>query len=426
MTAVNAPTGTRPVDPSAGAAQPGPAPTRSTGLRAVWRSWRGPLLAAVVVVLAAVAGLALAGPTGGEPLDPRDAGPTGARALARVLGDHGVDVRIRDRFDDVSRDLSAGAATVLVARPEQLAPSRADDLRRAVERSASHLVLVGAQSDLLDRLGIPVDVLAPAEVDVRDAECDDLTPRRAGSALTGGPAYQPAQDGGAGTRARPGNADQPVDQQTACYPADDGAGYLALQHPGGRTTTLLGAGAPLSNDRLADAGDAALAVGLLGRTPRLVWWTPSVTDGGTSPVRVSALDLVPDGVRFAAVQLLVVLAVVVAWRGRRMGRLVTEPLPVVVRAVETTRGRARLYRRARARGRAARVLRAATTRRIALRCGLPRTADPGDVAALVASRTGRATADVQALLAGPEPADDAALVALARQLDALETEVRSP
>ena len=72
------------------------------------------------------------------------------------------------------------------------------------------------------------------------------------------------------------------------------------------------------------------------------------------------------------------------------------------------------------------MLRAATTRRIALRCGLPRTADPGEVATLVASRTGRADADVHALLAGPEPADDAALVALARQLDVLETEVRSP
>ena len=119
------------------------------------------------------------------------------------------------------------------------------------------------------------------------------------------------------------------------------------------------------------------------------------------------------------------LAVVVLWRGRRLGRLVAEPLPVVVRAVETTRGRARLYRRARARGRAARVLRAAAVRRLALRCGLPRTADPGEVAAVVAERTRRAAAEVLALLAGAEPADDPSLVRLARDIDALETEVRS-
>ena len=35
------------------------------------------------------------------------------------------------------------------------------------------------------------------------------------------------------------------------------------------------------------------------------------------------------------------------WRGRRLGRLVVEPLPVVVQAVESTESRGRLYRRAR-------------------------------------------------------------------------------
>ena len=33
------------------------------------------------------------------------------------------------------------------------------------------------------------------------------------------------------------------------------------------------------------------------------------------------------------------------WRGRRLGRLVPEPLPVIVRAVETTKSRGRMYRK---------------------------------------------------------------------------------
>jgi hypothetical protein len=229
----------------------------------------------------------------------------------------------------------------------------------------------------------------------------------------------------AGTTGRTAAALQRVTTSAACYPAPDGATLLVLHHPDGRTTTLLGSRQPLTNDRLADGGDAALGVGVLGRRPRLVWWTPRITDGAPGAARESVLDLVPDGVRFGLLQVVVVLAVVVLWRGRRLGRLVAEPLPVVVRAGEATRGRARLYRRARARGRAARVLRAAAVRRIALRCGLARTADPGAVALVVADRTGRSAADVHALLAGSEPADDASLVALAEALDALETEVRS-
>jgi hypothetical protein len=415
--------------------------------------WRGPVAVTVLVLLAAGTGLALLAPSGGEPLDPRDAGPLGGRALARVLTDHGVQVRLRDRFADLERDLADGPATVLVARPEQLAPGRATDLMRAVQRSGTDLVLVSAEQDVLVGLGLPARAGTAVAGEVRRPTCADPTARRAGAAVTGGVVYASVPGGtgiggtgegsgdgsgdGAGDGTAPDTPDdpladdppqdvpvQPITGVTACYPALGGATHLVLSHPGGRSTTLLGGRQPLTNDRLADEGDAALAVGVLGGSPRLIWWTPRVTDGGTA-ARESALDLVPDGVRFGLLQLVVVLAVVVLWRGRRLGRLVVEPLPVVVRAGETTRGRARLYRRARARGRAARVLRAAAARRIALRCGLPRTADPGEVARLVADRTGRPVADVHALLAGAEPADDPALVALTGALDALETEVRS-
>ena len=34
------------------------------------------------------------------------------------------------------------------------------------------------------------------------------------------------------------------------------------------------------------------------------------------------------------------------WRVRRLGPLVTEPLPVIVKAIETARSRGRLYRKA--------------------------------------------------------------------------------
>ena len=59
------------------------------------------------------------------------------------------------------------------------------------------------------------------------------------------------------------------------------------------------------------------------------------------------------------------------WRARRLGPLVTERLPVAIRASETTEGRARLYRKANARDRAAAALRSATRTRLAPLIGVP-------------------------------------------------------
>lgn len=389
--------------------------TPTTHGRERWRRWRLPLAASLAVVVSAVVGLILLRPTSGGLLDPQNYGPKGARALAEVLRTHGVDIKVRTRFVDVDADLAGSTSgigtTVVVARTDLLVGERTQDLRRAVEDAGADLVLVGAGPALLADLGLPLvaePVSAPA---VRDPQCSDLIASRAGPALTGGLGYRPA----AGT-------DQAV---TSCYPTGGAAGYVALTGPGGGRTTLLGDGGALTNERLTGAGNAALALGTLGARQQVSWWTPNPADTGVT-VPPTLRELLPRGVPWAVAQLAVALVVAALWRGRRLGRLVTEPLPVVVRSVETTLGRARLYRRARARGRAAQVLRAAAVHRIAVRCNLSRSADPREVAVVAAGRVRRPAADVEALLVGVDPPDDTALVTLARALHALETEVRHP
>ena len=370
------------------------------------RRWRGPSAVVLVVLAAALGGLLLARPTGAGFLDPGSPAPDGARAVVQVLRSRGVDVRDVRRFDDVRSAVGrSSGVTVVLARPDRLAPGRAADLRGLLADAGTDLVVVGADNGLLTDLDLPVGAAPVGAPRVVEPGCTAATPTRAGDAVMGGFGYRP-QDA-AGTA-------------TGCYAVDGAPTYLELAAPAGGTTVLLGTGAPLTNDRLADSGDAALALGTLGRGPTVVWWTPDPLDGPPSSEPPTLTELLPAGVRFAVVQLLVVLLVVVLWRGRRLGRLVREPLPVVVRAAETTLGRGRLYRRARARGRAAQVLRAAGVRRLAVRCALPRTADVDQVAAATAALTGRPAADVHALLVGPDPADDAALVRLARDLHDLE------
>lgn len=105
----------------------------------------------------------------------------------------------------------------------------------------------------------------------------------------------------------------------------------------------------------------------------------------------------------------------------------TESLPVVIRASEATEGRARLYRKANARDRAATVLRTATRTRIAPLLGVPLQDAHSSERLLPAlsARLPETTADTRTLLFGPAPADDATLIRLADQLDALEREVRT-
>ena len=113
-------------------------------------------------------------------------------------------------------------------------------------------------------------------------------------------------------------------------------------------------------------------------------------------------------------------------RGRRLGRLVPEPLPVVVRAIETTESRGRLYRRAGDPARAAAVLRAGTADRLARRLAVHRGAGPAGLVPAVSRATGRPAVEVADILFGPPPPDDAALIRLAQQLTDLEERAHHP
>lgn len=350
-------------------------------------------LAAALLFVGLLGGL-LANRSSRTYLDPDAATPGGARAVAQLLRDEGVVVQ---RVTDRERALSAAPGTTLVVASAELL-SR-DDLRR-IQALPADVVIIGATAQTPQPF--PGVRLTPAQAPVqsRTPECSLRAAQRAGTADTGGATYVTSVDA------------------TGCYPSGVGATVVQVSD-GDRSITLLGSGAPLTNDRLADAGNAALALNLLGTQPSVLWWLPTPQLGGGQ----SLVSLLPPVIFMVAVQLVVVVLVLAAWRARRLGRVVGEPLPVLVRASETTEGRARLYQRTSALPAAAAHLRAASVERVAQRLAVPAGSPPAVVAA-VSRRTGRAGDDVQRLLYGPVPGSDADLVALTRSLDALETEVR--
>jgi hypothetical protein len=206
---------------------------------------------------------------------------------------------------------------------------------------------------------------------------------------------------------------------TSCY-----GGTLVRYRHDGRVVTVISTGDFMTNSGLLKKGNAALAMNLAGSHPRLIWYAPQHREGDAeSGGGASIYELMPPQVKWVVLQLCLGVALLAWWKGRRIGPLVAEQLPVVVRASETVEGRGRLYRSRRARDRAAQALRTAALQRMTPRVGLGHDAEPPAVVTAVAERCGAPAEAVAHILFGPPPTNDADLVHLANELDNIERQV---
>jgi hypothetical protein len=327
-----------------------------------------------------------------DAFDPESARPGGTRALARILADHGVEVEVvRDRAA-AERAVAAGPATLLLPDSPLVSDAAFGDLADAATdvvvgepRARSIRMLFDGRID-----GFGDDAPVAPDCDLADAG-------RAGPVVIGA-AF--------------------VADAAGCYPVGDGHGLLWAPHGDGRVVAVDGS-ALFTNEALAENGNAALAISLLGTQARVVWFVPDLAD---SDGEAATLDeLTPDWVSPAIVLLLVAGLAAITWRGRRFGPLVRERLPVTVRGSETTRGRARLYAQSRDVPHAAAALRAASAARLARMMGLSATASTEVVADAVAARVDGDRQDVRELLGGQPPRTDRDLVRLTHRLNDLES-----
>lgn len=351
--------------------------------------------AAIVVVL-----LTGGRPATSAPLDPDNPGADGARAVAQVLDHEGVDVRIVRGADALdAADLDA-ATTVLVTSTSLLGTSTAGRLLDHL--GAASLVMAEPDPGVVVALGLDTATWSVSPGSDRVAGCPDAR-------------YD-------GLAVRVDHATE-YDTTTGCFGGEHGD-LVASPREG---VTFLGAAELLTNDQVLRADNAAVALRLLGQRDRLVWYVPSADDllGGDG---VSLRTLVPPwifpGLWIAGAAMLALLL----WRVRRLGPLVSEPLPVTVKAIETTHSRGRLYRRSGDRAHAARALRGAARAALAEHLHLPGAAGQATLLRDVARHTGRPLEQVRVLLGddAPTPTDDSDLITLADQLATLQREARRP
>lgn len=367
--------------------------------------WVAIVLVGILLAALTAAVQSSSGPTR-DPLDPTSATASGAKALVRVLEQRGTDVRIVDSADGIT------GGTVLVDDAKgALDPA----IAKRLARTADHVVLLSTSAAALDGFGLDVEPAGPVDSadTVSTQTCGIPAAADAERVTTTGDAYRvPSGD------ATPSGTE-------LCAPTGSGAerawGLVRAATPAG-DVTLVGTTAAFRNDTITTAGNAALALGLLGDSDSLTWYTPTP---GTPDAAPTLGTLAPPWIPSAIALLALVAVAAGVWRGRRLGPLVVEQMPVVVRAAETTEGRARLYARTRDRTHALDTLRVAAVRRIGRRLALPRSAHVDEVVRAAAHATGIPDHVVGAVLVGGATADDRALVSGATALDDLERAVEA-
>lgn len=378
------------------------ATTAETGVGRLPRRGRGVAgWAVIVIVLVAIVGLgALLTPRPSASqgtLDPDSTGAHGARALVRILQQHGVAVDVAVDVAAAHAALAQGPATLWL--PDSPALTAADLLSLSKDAAAT---VVGDPSARSARVLFGATIAGYG-----------------GGTLPPGCSVPAAQRAG---DVAPGALFHVTDAGTAsCYRDGDAAGLLVRQD-GTRQISLVDGTQLFTNERLAEDGDAALAVNLLGAHDTVVWLRPDA--GRNASAAATLADLTPGWVTPLILLGFVTALAAALWRGRRFGPLVTEHLPVTVRAAETAEGRARLYSRASDPAHAFAQLRTGALRRLARLLGLDRAASTAEIADAAASVTGRPPAEVRMLLT-VAPADDRALVDLASRLYALENAVHA-
>lgn len=361
-------------------------------------------VAVFLLVVGLVSITATATNAAGPPLDSANPAPAGAMAVAEVLRQQGVTVVATSSLDETREAISSPGSTTLFIYDANL---YLDDARLQQAIALAGTVVLAAPD--FGQLATAAPELAMAGyVDGKlSADCGVAVVQRAGTVSGVGTGFRVVGD---------------ASGVTPCLGSGDDVYSLIQLDRGATTLSVLGATGALTNESVVNDGNAAFALGLLGQHETLVWYLPGFGDVDAASPETLA-DLTPAWVMPVIALLIITFFAAAFWRGRRFGPLVIENLPVTVRASETMLGRARLYEKSSARLRALDSLRVGCLQRLAVLCGLPRTATVDDVIAGVSGITRAQPGDIRTLLVEAVPSSDHDLITCSDALLTLESDV---
>lgn len=363
------------------------------------------IVAALVIGAALIAGrVAASNPAARGSLDPEGNNDAGALAIAEILRHQGIEITVTRTRAEVAAAADADT-TLVMAAPYSLSDDAVLDLVAGATRAgANRVVFLSSSARMLRLLDLGTDATAFGDAPLT-AECDLPELAKVGEV-------------------RPERLFQPANGVTGCFADADGNVGLLVKDSDGLRTSMIDGSNLFSNAYLAEDGNAALGLALLGQTAKIVWYVPSFSDSDIEGESIDSLgSLTPGWVTPAIILLLLAGVVVTISRGQRFGPLVAETLPVTVRASETMHGRARLTAKAADAAHAAESLRDGSIRRLARRLGLTAGAAGAEVADAAADRLRVPRGSLHDLLVGSLPTNDTELIDISRRLAAVEAAV---
>lgn len=358
------------------------------------------ILVAVLALVVLVAG-SPDGSDPGLPLSPEGTGPSGAKAMTIVLDELGADVVVETGppGDDVD---------TAVLLQDLLEDGRREDLGRWVEGGGT-LVVADPLSALTPPVAEPLGSFAGlGDIDVDAGTCDvDELSDVEHLELGGGVLYESG----------PGDG--------RCFADESGAFVVATPVGQGRIIAV-GGPYPFTNEGLGRADAAVLVADLLAPSPegaRVAFLDRAdPVDGRPGGGDQSLIDLVPDRVLLALLQLALAFAAYVWFRARRAGLPVAEPRATTLAGSELVAAVGQLLAQERDPERAAGLLQDDLRRTLGRRLGLGPDASLDDL--LAAAERGGADPDhLRDLLVGRRVPDGDALTTLARDIDVTRREI---
>jgi len=382
--------------------------TTSTRRGGAWK-WLLPLVAAVGLTVLVL-------PSGGDatPYDLDSPAPEGYRGLRLMLEAFGVTVDAVDA-SDVGADLAADHDLVFVPQGDAVDEPMAERLFRFGD-AGGRIVL-----------GAPSPWIGPAGVSDEDGFVEPF----------GGTDVCTLGDLDAAGGLDESFFASPVEVgygDDSCY--GDDATALVVRSYGERseittiaspelfTNELMGAPAPEEPVGPIPA-NAFVAQRLLGADDRGNPTRVAVVTSGLGPAvgggEKSFMDYMSPGVKLGLLELGAAVLFYAIAKGRRHGRIVTEPEPVTIAGSAFVEAVGSLLERQGDVARAAEVVRSGHCRDLGRRLGQGTGNDRAALAATVAARTGRDPAAVMALLSSPIDTETD-LVTMTRELDSLRQE----
>ena len=357
----------------------------------------GKTLAVIVLMVGLLAAIFILAPRNdGQPLSPGSTRPDGAGATAEVLRERGIDVVVINSWEEAI-ERADSQSTVLIQLSNSISQSDVDQL---IDSGATIVLIADDYASTARAWGFDGRFEGTDSHPVR-AQCEE-------------------------SNAVAAQGISPVDRvymgdESGCFPSHNGFAWVKSdEHP---RISLFTAPETFTNAELASPGNAAFAFHTLGSQPTLLWIHGAGLSSSSSTNNEPSVDALPSWFTAGSIAALLTAAWYAMYKSRRFGKLVPEPLPVIVPAAEAELGRARLYQRGRNVAHAGASLRAGMISRVAPRLGLTPNMDPSSVVQAMSRASAAEPNVIFDLLYAREVTSERDLATLSRQLTALEKEL---